>query len=168
MQPQQKEFLTVREFVVTLQTADRAIPATAAAKAALASEVVREFGKIQCRVSGGSMLPSLWPGDQLTVERHSFAEVLPGDLVQFRHSNLLVAHRVVRHEGHRLITRGDSVAAEDLPVYEETFVGKVGAVVRKGRAVDPRLTPLQQLAAWFLRRSELLVRVALRAGRTEW
>ena len=41
------------------------------AKHDLAAEVLRQFGEVRLKVTGASMLPSVWPGDVLTVRRRS-------------------------------------------------------------------------------------------------
>ena len=35
----------------------------------LVAEVVRSFGEVRLKVTGGSMLPAIWPGDVITVRR---------------------------------------------------------------------------------------------------
>ena len=43
----------------------------AAAQRELLVEVARNFGEIRFKATGDSMLPSVWPGDLLTVRRQS-------------------------------------------------------------------------------------------------
>src|ERR1043166_8467099 len=50
-------------------------------KSKLAVEVARRFGEVRLRVTGASMLPSVWPGDILTVRRVSFSELRPGQII---------------------------------------------------------------------------------------
>jgi hypothetical protein len=51
---------------------------------------------------------------------------------------MLISHRVVRHCGDHLITQGDSTPHEDEPMFEEHVLGRVVAIERAGRPVDPR------------------------------
>jgi len=54
-----------------------------AIKCELASEVLLWSGKLRLRVTGWSMLPSVWPGDTLLVERIGAEEAREGDIVLF-------------------------------------------------------------------------------------
>lgn len=136
-----------------------------AAKSEMAAEVAGRFGEVRLKLIGGSMLPSLWPDDLLVVRRHPVAELRPGQIVQFMHAGMLVTHRIVRNCGDHLITRGDSVAHEDLPVRANQILGRVVSVTRNGCPLDPSFTRGRRMAAWLLRRSELSSRVLLRCKR---
>ena len=46
-----------------------------AVKCELAAEVLRSSGRLRLQVTGWSMLPSIWPGDTLTVEQVGFPKV---------------------------------------------------------------------------------------------
>src|SRR5437762_10192324 len=96
---------------------DREAGARMAAGCSLAAEVVSSFGEVCLRVTGSSMLPSVWPGDMLTICRADMAAVRPGQIVLFRFDGWLLAHRVVRKVGRRgeqfLITRGDCLSRVD-------------------------------------------------------
>ncbi len=61
----------------------------------LAAEVIRSSGKLRLRATGASMLPSIWPGDVLTVSSEAVAETQPGDIILFEREGRLIAHRVV-------------------------------------------------------------------------
>ncbi len=61
----------------------------------MAEEVLRSWGELRLRVTGTSMLPTVWPGDILCVESRGAAEAVPGDVVLFGREGRLVAHRVV-------------------------------------------------------------------------
>ncbi len=60
----------------------------------LVSEAVRAVGRVRLRVSGTSMVPSMRPGDLITVERAGTAEIAPGEIVVFARAGRLVVHRV--------------------------------------------------------------------------
>src|SRR2546428_12714309 len=55
----------------------------AAAHRELLAEVARKFGEIRLKATGDSMLPSVWPGDLLTVRRQSFSEFQSGEIVLY-------------------------------------------------------------------------------------
>src|ERR1039458_9326454 len=61
----------------------------------LAAEVLRSSGSLRLRAIGASMLPAIWPGDVLTVQRRDAENAQPGDIVLFARGGALVAHRVV-------------------------------------------------------------------------
>src|SRR5713101_5606178 len=73
----------------------------------LAEEIVRNFGQVRLRVFGTSMVPSILPGDLVSVERIEMENVSPGDVVLFLQSGRLFVHRV---EGR------SAIAGEGLPV----------------------------------------------------
>ena len=72
----------------------------------LVAEVLRSFGQVRLRVNGASMLPTVLPGDILTVCRHDTTEPLPGDIVLFGRDGRLVAHRIVEVRGPGSEVRG--------------------------------------------------------------
>ena len=47
----------------------------------LAAEVLSAGGTIRLQALGTSMLPSIWPGDVLSIERPPGQEIVPGDIV---------------------------------------------------------------------------------------
>ena len=149
----------------------------AAAHHELLAEVARNFGEIRFKATGDSMLPSVWPGDLLTVRRQSFSEFRPGQIVLYERgasgrlpvageNAQLVAHRIVDCSGDRsgqqLITRGDSLPCDDAPVHEDQILGRVVSISRNGRPISPDFTRSRRIAAWVLRRSDLAGRVFLR------
>src|SRR5256885_2470595 len=95
----------------------------AAAQRELLVEVARNFGEIRFKATGDSMLPSVWPGDLLTVRRQSFSEFRCGQIVLYERMAgglaQLVAHRIVDFSGGRigrqLITPGDSMLCTHAP-----------------------------------------------------
>jgi hypothetical protein len=139
-----------------------------ACKYILAAEVLQSTGELRLRASGISMLPTLWPGDGLTIQSHSFEEVQPGDLVLYARGGRFFIHRVTRKcgsgEGTFLITRGDCMSEEDPPVKTRDLLGTVTAIHRRGSRITPRrkLSTLQLLAAWLLCHCNLLLRASLR------
>ena len=142
----------------------------AAAHRELLAEVARNFGEIRFKATGDSMLPSVWPGDLLTVRRQSFSEFRRGQIVLYERGASenadLVAHRIVDFSGDRgprqLITRGDSLPYDDAPVHEDQILGRVVSISRNGRPIDLDFTRSRRIAAWVLRRSDLAGRVFLR------
>jgi signal peptidase I len=152
-------------------------PSQEAYKCSLAAEVLQSTGRLQLRASGISMLPTLWPGDCLTIQSYNFEQAQPGDLVLYTRSGLFFIHRVKRKcrpgEETFLITRGDCMAEEDPPIQERDLLGKVTVIHRNGLRITPRqkLSPARLLISWLLCHCSFLLRATLRLhadGNFEW
>src|ERR1700731_603868 len=113
-----------------------------AAKCELAAESLRSSGSLRLRVTGRSMLPTLWPGDTLIIERVQSAAVSDGDIVLFARNRRLFAHRLVNHgsmlSAGTVLTRGDAVPSADPPLLESDLLGKVCVILRKNKRIEPR------------------------------
>jgi len=127
----------------------------------LVAEVVHATGSAKLKVTGLSMLPAIWPGDVLTVNRVSPKLLEPDQIVLYRRNGKLTAHRVVQVAHDHILTRGDCVPSLDPPVPFSAMVGQVVAVCRNGRAAKLQSSPWQRTAAWFLRHSELSIRLLM-------
>jgi signal peptidase I len=105
----------------------------------LAVEVARTFGRLRLRVTGTSMMPSIQPGDLLSVGRVGLREASPGEIVLFARGGRLFAHRIVERGGNPhdpyLVTRGDRLLDNDPPVFQSELLGHVKAIERRGRPV---------------------------------
>src|SRR5215469_9655505 len=102
----------------------------------LVAELVRSFGGARLRVAGASMLPTVWPGDVITVRSRNIAALQPGQVVLYRREGMLVPHRIIRIRAAVLTTRGDSVRHDDPPVRESNLVGQVVSVEHNGRCLE--------------------------------
>ncbi len=133
--------------------------AASAVKCELASEVLRSFGKLRFAATGWSMLPSVFPGETLVVERISAGEPQVGDVVLVGREGRLCAHRVVSiawdSENPRWITQGDGMAAPDRPVLAHELLGRVAYLIRAGKCVPvpAELSVVENLIAKIVRRS---------------
>lgn len=134
-----------------------------ALKCEMASEVLRSSGTLRLRVTGWSMLPAVWPGDTLIVERVDSSEVAAGDIVLFGRERRLFAHRVVNNHGSTILTHGDSMRMPDSPVTEDEFLGRVSSIVRNGRCIKPRsaLGVGERAIASLVQHSEVAARVVV-------
>lgn len=105
----------------------------------LAAEVLRNAGKFRLAAFGYSMLPTLWPGEVLTIQAQSFDQVWPSEVVLFSRAGRFFIHRVVRKLEMgleaRLITRGDALPSVDASVSGIEFLGKVVSVRRGEREI---------------------------------
>jgi hypothetical protein len=150
--------------------AKAAAQATAdAAKCQLAEEVLRSFGSLRLGVTGCSMMPSVWSGDVLEIRREDPAIVSIGDLILFGRGGRLFAHRVVAIWGKtnamRWVTQGDGLDVPDAPVLPVEFLGKVTAILRGERRIEPRRSMNwgERVIARMVRRSAWIPRIMVRS-----
>ena len=110
-----------------------------ATKCELASEVLRSFGTLRLQVTGWSMLPTVWPGDTLIIERVQSDTVSDGDIVLFGRDGRLFAHRLVSHcwKSANVLVRGDAMPALDPPVSESDLLGRVSFIMRDRKRIQP-------------------------------
>ena len=94
----------------------------------LAAEVLRSTGRVQLLAFGYSMLPSLWPGDKLTIETRPFEQVRRGDVVLYTRLGRLFIHRVLRAGENQIVTRGDAMPSADVPLGRGELMGVVTAI----------------------------------------
>ncbi len=135
----------------------------AGVKCELAGEVLRSYGELRFAATGWSMLPAIWPGDTLVVERVGGDQVQVGEVVLVGREGRLCAHRVVsRAEGSGnpcwtayWITQGDAMPAPDQPVIESELLGRVAYLMRAGKSIPVRaeLSGIERLIAKIVRRS---------------
>ncbi len=129
-------------------------------KCELAGDVLRSFGALRCTSIGWSMLPTVFPGDTLVVERVSPSQVGIGDVVVAGREGKLCAHRVIdtRSDAQhpQWITQGDAVSRPDRPVLEHELLGRVTYLIRAGRliVVPTKLEGLERIVAKAIRHSE--------------
>jgi peptidase S24-like protein len=140
----------------------------------LAGEVVRTFGRVRVRVTGTSMIPAVWPGDVLVVERRAVERIERGEIAVAERDGRLLAHRVIgpRGDGNgargtagaTLTTHGDSLLAADEPLRAEELLGTVVSIERGAGARRPRrkLGIGARTLAAMARRSSMAARVFVR------
>jgi len=135
-------------------------------KRSLAAEVLRSGLHLRLRAMGTSMLPTLWPGDLLTIESVAVEQAKRGDLILFMREGRFFVHRLIAkvEADAMLITRGDCLSAGDAPVSAKEFLGKVVQVQRRGLsfAPGPRLSRVRLLIARLLCHFAPLQRLTLR------
>jgi signal peptidase I len=142
-------------------------PKRHALKCELAQEVLRDCGQLRLQLMGWSMLPTIWPGDVVVIERAESSSVSRGDVVLFRRDERLFVHRVVQKniQGTKQIrTQGDAMQASDPPVDERELLGKVSLITRNGRSIRPtrELSVCDRAIASLVRLSETGARVVVR------
>jgi signal peptidase I len=133
----------------------------------LATEMVTTLGHLSLRVSGTSMVPAILPGDLISIEPASVAEVAPGEIVVFAREGRLVVHRVVsRNDGGApgLITRGDRTKRDDAVVSSMELIGRVTRIDRGQLSFLPRsqFSLAEKFAGGVLRLSDRTTSLYLR------
>jgi Peptidase S24-like len=112
----------------------------AAVEMALAEEVLRSYGRLRIMARGSSMVPTIFPGDVLLVERNPDLRVRPGQIVLALRDGRFFAHRVARLTAlggpPRVITRGDALREDDPAFLHDEILGRVMAVVRGRKRID--------------------------------
>jgi hypothetical protein len=134
----------------------------------LAAEVLRRFGEVRFVARGSSMIPSIYPGDVLTVRSQGIAEARHGHIVLALREGRFWAHRLIRkwRQGNRflLATRGDALSNEDPSLDESQVLGRVTSIVRYGKPVEfARVDGFStKLLRWAVRNSNALAKALLR------
>jgi len=88
------------------------------------------------------MQPTILDGDMITVEPIVPTDVKKRDIILYRSTMGVTAHRVIRIENRTttaplLILRGDAPGSPDEPVAVQQLLGKVVWVERGSRRLDP-------------------------------
>ena len=125
-------------------------------KLGLAAEILRCRGTIHLKAWGASMLPSLWPGDLLTIQSAAHEEVVAGDIVLVLRGKRFFVHRTVElqrgQDRFSWITRGDAMPHDDPPAATSELLGRVVCICRANRSFVPsrRISLLHSALAWML------------------
>jgi signal peptidase I len=134
----------------------------------LAGDIVRTFGEVRLRVFGTSMVPSILPGDLISIQRASLSEISSGEIVLYSREGRLFAHRVVARAGTqddpRLITRGDRLSYSDPPVSSSELLGRVTSIQSADRRGLRQIQPAARLSAW----EQLILRVLRTSDRATY
>jgi signal peptidase I len=133
-------------------------------KCELASESLRVSGILRLKVSGWSMLPTIWPGDMLIISRLDGRELFPGEIALYQREGRFIIHRVLSTISgglNHVLTRGDAMLQHDAPVPSDDLLGKVDFILRNGRKIEPsrKLRLAQCAVAGLAQRSEVGARV---------
>jgi signal peptidase I len=136
----------------------------------LAGEVVSTFGEVRLRVLGTSMVPSIHPGDLISIQRASLSEISPGEIVLYSREGRLFAHRAVARAGSPeqplLIMRGDRLRHNDPPVSSSELLGRVHFIERGHRRLHPAtgLSTWERMIVLLLRSSDRATYLYLQLG----
>jgi hypothetical protein len=133
----------------------------------LAAEVLDRFGEVRFVAHGSSMIPSIYPGDLLTVRSERVPDARLGEIVFFLLGGRPYVHRVTRKwpERNRVVfaTRGDALSKEDPSIDASQLLGRVIQIQRRGKSVaivvKPR--PFTRAYRWAIRSSLTFSRLVL-------
>lgn len=116
------------------------------------------------------MLPTLWPGDVLTVHFVRPEQLEPGEIVLYMRQDRFFIHRIVSknlmQDEAFLVARGDSMSEDDPPIERSELLGKIIEVHRSGSVFLParELSPFRRILAWLFCHWSLFRRVGVRLG----
>jgi hypothetical protein len=133
----------------------------------LAAEVLHRFGEVRFVARGSSMIPSIYPGDMVTVSSEGVMDARCGEIVLCLVGGRFFVHRVMRKwaERHRIVfaTRGDALAQEDPSVDGTQLLGQVILIVRRGKSVGitSRANPWTRCMRWGVRNSSAFAKILL-------
>lgn len=125
----------------------------------LAAEVLHRFGEVRFIAHGSSMVPSIYPGDLLTVRSDAVANARRGEIVFFLLGGRPFVHRVMRKwpERNRIAfaTRGDAIPKEDPSVDASQLLGRVISIQRRGKrvAIVAKPGPFTRAHRWAVQNS---------------
>ncbi len=91
----------------------------------LAAESLRANGRLRLRVRGESMLPSLWPGDEVEIVSCAVDDARKGDVVLSIRDGRFFLHRFVGQLPGGFLLRGDSMPAPDPEFSSEALLGRL-------------------------------------------
>jgi hypothetical protein len=148
------------------------VEASDAPKRKLVADLLQSQRTVRLQALGTSMLPTLWPGDLLTIEPFTADEARIGDILLVVCEDRLFIHRLVQAGspyGVDWVTRGDAMPACDPAVASEDIVGRVCQISRDGDELSsPRqLSPLVRAFSAMIAHSDFVRRAALR-GHSIW
>jgi hypothetical protein len=112
------------------------------------------------------MLPTLYPGDVVALERTDPEALCAGDVILFQKQEHLFLHRIIAIDdsARRFATRGDAMPQADPVVSSDQILAKAVSVeTRDGRTLSHlRLRRLAKLLGFAIAHSDFAGRVALR------
>jgi hypothetical protein len=115
------------------------------------------------------MIPSIYPGDLLTVRAESVADARRGEIVFFLLGGRPFVHRVMRKwpERNRVVfaTRGDALPKEDPSIDASQLLGRVTHIQRRGKSIAIVTKPgaFTRAHRWAVRNSPTFTRLLLAA-----
>ncbi|MDP4142988.1 MAG: signal peptidase I [Bacillota bacterium] len=72
----------------------------------------------------GSMEPSIYAGDMITITKVSSSDLKKGDIITYWKGDITITHRIIKIHNNLITTKGDSNNVEDAPITKEMIIGK--------------------------------------------
>jgi hypothetical protein len=121
----------------------------------LVRDLVRKTGRARVRATGTSMVPSIWPGDELLIQNTS-APLIPGQVVAWQANQRIFIHRVIEVNRNTVLTRGDRHHIPDPPFSPDQLLGVVTHVIRNDvpAVLSTRLSYTARLLRFISRLSD--------------
>jgi hypothetical protein len=115
------------------------------------SDLLRRGHSVRFRAKGRSMHPAIREGEAITVAPVQPAEIRRGDVILCDTGRGVIAHRVARVVRDaagtpRFFTQGDASLSPDEPAEASAVMGRIVAVERNGRTLDPAAWSVRMLA----------------------
>ena len=138
-------------------------------KQSLLVQALLEHGSCRFQVSGSSMLPTLWPGDLVLIQRRPLQQLVVGDVVLHQSDGRFFLHRLESCQTHgnrvHFVTRGDAMPQRDPPFSSAHFLGVLAGVQRDGDWLSwpLRMPAIARVLAALVRRSSQFSRLLLLA-----
>jgi len=109
----------------------------------LADELLDKGTSIRITASGYSMYPAIRPGNTIIIKPVDEDDLKCGSIIAWKREKDMVVHRLVlAYESDNkkyYITRGDSCKSLDSPVTHDMIAGRVEAIYRGQRLLQPNL-----------------------------
>lgn len=138
-------------------------------KQSLLVQALTEHGSCRFLVSGSSMLPTLWPGDLVLIQRRPLQQLVVGDVVLHQSDGRFFLHRLESCQTHDdrvyFVTRGDAMPQRDPPFSSAHLLGVLAGVQRDGDwlSLPLRMPATARVLAALVRRSSQFSRLFLLA-----
>jgi signal peptidase I len=121
--------------------------------ASLVREGLRQHGRVNLRLLGNSMWPSVPAGSLVAVEEIPPGGIRLGDVIVWQRGGQVVAHRVVQRVRKNstilLVTKGDNNASADQKLEQSALLGRVAAVYRQSETAKQQSNGSAALEAVF-------------------
>ena len=125
-------------------------------------EILADGGKIQLRIKGHSMYPTLRDGrDTVVLEKARPGSLRKGNIVLFRYYGGHILHRIVSIRGNTLTLQGDGAIRNRETARIDNIVGLAIAVIRTDGQTTPLDTFRSRSWAWAWTRLRPLRRYLL-------
>lgn len=120
-----------------------------------------EDGRAELVCFGTSMMPLVWPGTRIELERVPAQALRAGDLVLYRRAGEAVLHRVLQRRRTDLRVGGDALSAVESVPFDAVLGRARGAVLFRWQLAEaPRLGAalgrLAPSAGWLYRKRRVL------------